>query len=161
MTFQSGRCASTSLPSTPRNGMNGTPFSAACNMVCIAGHVASITLTVPRFTASANRGAVPASPSVTALVCTETTHPAPIRRSVANPDTGTPSSCKPRAPRRISARASSQGDNELSGGSASIAPSGIDAANRSSDISIGRTVSPEVAEVNPCSPSLKGERRGF
>ncbi len=81
-TRQSGRCATRSLPSTPRNGMKGTPFSAACNIVWIAGHVASITSIVPAATAAENRGASPASPSVTALVCTDATHPAPISRSV-------------------------------------------------------------------------------
>ncbi|GAC1477978.1 MAG: hypothetical protein NVS2B11_01180 [Acetobacteraceae bacterium] len=63
--------------------MNGTPFSAACSMVWIAGQVASCTTIDPAATAAVMRGAVPASPSETALLCTSATQPAPISRSVA------------------------------------------------------------------------------
>ena len=47
ITFQSGRYFSTSEPISPRSGMNGTPFSAACNAACSAGQVASFMRIVP------------------------------------------------------------------------------------------------------------------
>ncbi len=72
-----------SLPSSPRSGMKGTPFSAACKPVWIAGQVASRSTIRPARSAARNRGAPPASPSVTAEVSTEATQPAPISRSVA------------------------------------------------------------------------------
>ena len=68
---------------TPRSGMKGTPFSAACSMVCIAGQVASVTVRVPAASAAVKRGAMPASPRVTPLVWMEATQPAPISRSEA------------------------------------------------------------------------------
>ena len=49
----------------------------------MAGQVASITSMLPAASAAVKRGASPASPSVTALVWTEATQPAPISRSVA------------------------------------------------------------------------------
>ncbi len=113
---------------SPRNGMNGTPFSAAWSMVWIAGHVASRTKMRPSRTAAVKRGAKPASPSDTALVSTSATQPAPINRSVAKPETGTPSSRSARAPRRTRAMASATDGSELSGGIVISAPSGTLAA---------------------------------
>ena len=93
--------------------MNGTPFSAACSMVWIAGQVASLTAMLPGGDGGGEARRRPASPSVTALVCTSATQPAPISRSVAKPETGTPSSRNPRAPRRTSARAKAQGGERV------------------------------------------------
>src|SRR5438105_995699 len=80
MTFQSFRCASTSEPSSPRSGMNGTPFSAAWNAACNAGQVASFTRTAPDMTAAVKRGAGPNSPRLTAEVSIVSTQPAPMSR---------------------------------------------------------------------------------
>ena len=91
-TFQSSRPSRSSLPRIPRSGINGTPFSLACNAVCTAGQVASRTTISPFSAASLKRGARPASPSETALDSTSRTQPAPISRSAHMPSTGTPRS---------------------------------------------------------------------
>ena len=86
---------------------------------------------LPARNAAEKRGAKPASPSETALVCTLVTQPAPIRISVAKPETGTPTRRRLRTPRRINALASATEGRELSGGKASMAPSGTSAASAS------------------------------
>ncbi len=78
--FQSGRCASTSEPISPRSGMNGTPFSAAWNCACSAGQVASRMRIVPARIAAVKRGAGPNSPRLTAEVSSVSTQPAPISK---------------------------------------------------------------------------------
>ena len=87
-----------------RSRRTGTPFSVACSPVWIIGQVASMTLIAFLSAASVKRGASPASPSVTALVSTSRTQPAPIRMSAQRPSTGTPISFRSFAPRRTSAR---------------------------------------------------------
>jgi hypothetical protein len=94
-TFQSCLDFNRSEPSTPRSGMNGTPFSVAWSAVWTAGQVASRTTISPFSAASVKRGASPASPSVTALVSISATQPAPMRRSAHNPSCGTPRSLQP------------------------------------------------------------------
>ena len=59
MTRQSGRWRTRSEPSTPRSGMNGTPFSAACSPAWIAGQVESRISIAPALIAATNRGAAP------------------------------------------------------------------------------------------------------
>ena len=138
--------------------MNGTPFSPACSAACTAGQVASITVSAPSATAAVNRGAIPASPSVTALVSTDATHPAPISTSVAKPLTGTPTSRNPRTRRRTSARTSAQLGNELSGGSATCAPSGTSAASASKSIAISKQLGHAAPRRASCKPR-PGQRR--
>ena len=94
-TFQSGRCASTSEPISPRSGMNGTPFSAAWNCACSAGQVASIMRIAPARIAAVKRGAGPNSPRLTAEVSSVSTQPAPIRRSACKVEVGSATRCKP------------------------------------------------------------------
>jgi hypothetical protein len=101
-----------SEPITPRDGMNGTPFSAACKPPCTSGQVASLIFNVPDSAASVKRGASPASPSETALVSISQTQPAPIKRSAHIPSCGTPSSRRLRALRRTSARTASIATSE-------------------------------------------------
>jgi hypothetical protein len=110
--FQSSRRRVRSEPITPRSGMNGTPFSAACRPECTIGQVASTTRSRPCSTAAEKRGASPASPSETALVSTSRTQPAPISRSAQKPSTGTPSRRRSFASRRISARTTSIATSE-------------------------------------------------
>ena len=58
----------------PRNGMKGTPFSAAWSAAWIAGQVDSRIATSPPSTAALKRGALPSSPRLTAAVSTVATH---------------------------------------------------------------------------------------
>ena len=123
-TFQSGRCASTSEPMSPRSGMKGTPFSAAWNAAWIAGQVASLMRDAcPRSTAAVKRGAGPNSPRLTADVSIVSTQPAPMSRSACRPEAGTVTRCSRRTPRRISARVAAIGTPETSRGTASTQPS--------------------------------------
>ena len=92
MTFQSGRCASTSEPISPRSGMNGTPFSAAWNAACSAGQVASLRRIAPALTAAVKRGAGPNSPRLTAEVSSVSMQPAPISRSACRLEVGSATS---------------------------------------------------------------------
>ncbi len=131
MTRQSFLSFRRSEPRTPLKGMKGTPFSAACSALWTAGQVASVMQTSPRSIASVKRGARPASPSDTALDSTSATQPAPISRSADMPSTGTPSSRRLRARRRISACTTAIAGVELSGGRPSSAPSGISTASAS------------------------------
>ena len=80
ITFQSGRFFSTSVPISPRSGMNGTPFSAAWNAACSAGQVASFMRIEPPRIAAVKRGAAPNSPRLTAEVSSVSTQPAPIKQ---------------------------------------------------------------------------------
>ena len=95
MTFQSGRCASTSEPMSPRSGMNGTPFSVAWNAAWSAGQVASLMRMPPDVTAAVKRGAGPNSPRLTAEVSIVSTQPAPIRRSACRLDAGSADQVQP------------------------------------------------------------------
>ena len=96
----------------PRNGMNGTPFSAAWSAAWIAGQVESRIASLPPSTAAVKRGALPSSPRLTAAVSMVATLPAPIRRSAAMPACGTVTRCRSRTPRRTSARTAAIGTNE-------------------------------------------------
>src|SRR5688500_4958254 len=126
--LQSVRMRMRSEPSTPRKGMNGTPFSLACSALCTAGQVASRTTISPFSTASVKRGARPASPSDTALDSTSATQPAPISRSAHMPSTGTPRSRRYFFFWKMSARTPAIAGREQSGGNASRAPSRLSAA---------------------------------
>ena len=95
ITFQSGRCFSTSEPIRPRSGMNGTPFSAAWNAACSAGQVASFMRIVPARIAAVKRGAGPNSPRLTAEVSSVSTQPAPISRSACRLEVGSAISVQP------------------------------------------------------------------
>ena len=109
-TFQSGRFLSTSVPISPRSGMNGTPFSAAWNAACRAGQVASFMRIEPARIAAVKRGASPNSPRLTADVSSVSTQPAPINRSACNVEVGSAIRCSRLMPRRISARVAAIGD---------------------------------------------------
>ena len=78
----------------PRIGRKGTPFCAAIRPECTAGQVASIRRNAPARTPSMNRGAPPASPSVTALVSSMPTRPSPISMSPCMPVIGTQTRCR-------------------------------------------------------------------
>ena len=131
ITFQSSRYFSTSEPISPRSGMNGTPFSAACKAACSAGQVASIILIAPDVTAAVKRGAGPNSPRLTALVSSVATQPAPISRSACRLEVGSATRCSRLTPRRISARVAAIGTPETSRGTTSMQPS-VTAASASS-----------------------------
>ncbi len=109
------------------------PFSAACRPAWIAGQVASLSAIAPALTAAVKRGAGPNSPSVTAEVSRVATQPAPIKRSACRPPVGTQTRCRPRTPRRISARVAAMAGPVMSRGTASLAPSGTRAARSSRD----------------------------
>ena len=83
---------------------NGAPFCAAIRPAWTAGHVASMTLRLPAFTAALKRGAPPASPRLTALVSTSATQPAPISISTCRPPVGTQTSRRSRRPLSIIGR---------------------------------------------------------
>jgi hypothetical protein len=123
ITFQSSRYFKMSEPMSPRSGMKGTPFSAACNAACKAGQVASFIAIVPPVIAALNRGAGPNSPRLTALVSSVATHPAPISRSACKLDVGSATRCRRRTPRRISARVAAIGTPDTSRGTTSMQPS--------------------------------------
>jgi hypothetical protein len=91
-----------SEPMSPRIGMKGTPFWAAVRPERIAGQVASRSAIAPSRTARPKAGAPPASPSVTALVSSSPTRPAPIRRSTCSPPVGTQTRWRSRAPPAMS-----------------------------------------------------------
>ena len=110
--FQSGRCASTSEPTSPRSGMNGTPFSAAWNCACSAGQVASIIRIEPARIAAVNRGAGPNSPRLMADVSSVSMQPAPINKSACKLEVGSVTRCRRLTPRRISARVAAIGTPE-------------------------------------------------
>ena len=131
ITFQSSRYFNTSEPISPRSGMNGTPFSAACRAACSAGQVASIILIAPEVTAAVKRGAGPNSPRLTALVSSVSTQPAPISRSACRLEVGSATRCSRLTPRRISARVAAIGTPETSRGTTSMQPS-VTAASASS-----------------------------
>ncbi len=123
ITFQSSRYFSTSEPISPRSGMNGTPFSAACSAACSAGHVASFIVMVPPVMAAVKRGAGPNSPRLTALVSSVATQPAPISRSACRLEVGSATRCSRLTARRISARVAAIGTPETSRGTTSMQPS--------------------------------------
>ena len=123
ITRQSGRNFSTSEPRIPRNGMKGTPFSAAWNAACSAGQVASSMRMRALSMASVKRGAGPNSPRLTAEVSSVSTTPAPIRRSACRVEVGSATRCSRLTPRRISARVASIGTPATSRGTASMMPS--------------------------------------
>ena len=131
ITFQSSRYFNTSEPISPRSGMNGTPFSAACNAACSAGQVASIILIAPAVMAAVKRGAGPNSPRLTALVSSVAMQPAPISRSACRLEVGSATRCRRLTPRRISARVAAIGTPETSRGTTSRQPS-VTAASASS-----------------------------
>ena len=130
ITFQSSRYFSTSEPISPRNGMNGTPFSDACKAACSAGQVASIILIAPDVIAAVKRGAGPNSPRLTALVSSVATQPAPISKSACRLEVGSATRCSRLMPRRISARVASIGTPDTSRGTTTMQPS-VTAANAS------------------------------
>ena len=123
ITFQSSRYFSTSEPISPRSGMNGTPFSAACKAACSAGQVASFILIAPAVMAAVKRGAGPNSPRLTALVSSVATQPAPISRSACRLEVGSATRCRRLTPRRISARVAAIGTPDTSRGTTSMQPS--------------------------------------
>src|SRR6185312_11021620 len=134
ITFQSSRYFSTSEPISPRSGMNGTPFSAACKAACSAGQVASFIVKVPPVTPAEKRGAGPNSPRLTALVSSVSTQPAPIRRSACKLDVGSATRCSLFRRRRISARVAAIGTPATSRGTTSMQPSVMGASASLSDV---------------------------
>ena len=123
ITFQSSRYFKTSEPISPRSGMNGTPFSAACKAACSAGQVASFILIVPAVMAAEKRGAGPNSPRLTAEVSSVAMQPAPISRSACRLEVGSATRCRRLTPRRISARVAAIGTPDTSRGTTSRQPS--------------------------------------
>ena len=137
ITFQSSRYFSTSEPISPRSGMNGTPFSAACKAACRAGQVASFMTMVPLRMASEKRGAGPNSPRLTALVSSVSMQPAPINKSTCRLEVGNATRCRFFTPRRISARVAAIGGPEASRGTTSMQPSVMTESASSSVVVMG------------------------
>ena len=136
ITFQSSRYFNTSEPISPRSGMNGTPFSAACNCESSAGQVASFITILPCVTAAQKRGAGPNSPRLTALVSSVSTQPAPTSRSVCSVEVGSVMRCRCLTPRRISARVAAIGAPVTSRGTTSMQPSVMQASASSRDFAV-------------------------
>ena len=133
ITFQSGRTRNKSLPMIPAIGMNGTPFCAANSPAKIAGQVESERAKLPARTPAENRGAPPASPSEIALVSSEVTAPAPIRRSACRPLTGTQIRFRPVMPASISEAVAVIDTPALLTGIATDCPGSNNAASASSE----------------------------